>query len=67
MATAEIIRRTYGYGQPLLPDLYDRLKNFGTISSDYLQSIDRRMKKTANVIGFLSACQLPEPWPRNSR
>lgn len=47
--------------QPLLPDLYDRLKNFETISSDYLQSIDRRMKKIADVIGFLSACRLPEP------
>jgi hypothetical protein len=46
--------------KPLLPDLYERLKNAGIISAKYLDSVYRRMNKIADVIGFLSAYHLSE-------
>ncbi len=41
--------------KPLLPDLYERLKNAGIISVKYLDSVYQRMNKIADVIGFLAA------------
>jgi hypothetical protein len=45
--------------EPLLPYLYERLKKSGYISQEYLDSIDRRMKKIANVIVHLWSWHLP--------
>jgi len=45
---------------PLLPYLYDRLKDAGTISLYYLAGVQRRMQKISQTIGFLSACRLPD-------
>ncbi|RPH49994.1 MAG: hypothetical protein EHM85_11990 [Desulfobacteraceae bacterium] len=41
--------------KPLIPDLYERLKNAGIISEKYLDTVYKRMNKIAGVIGFLSA------------
>ena len=46
--------------QPLLLYLYERLKNSGTLSQEYLLSIDRRMKRIADVIVLLWSLHLPD-------
>jgi len=42
----------------LLPSCYDALKRSGYFSLAYLDSFDRRMKRVAEVIGFLAAWQV---------
>jgi len=46
--------------KPLLPDLYERLKSAGVLSSKYLDSVCQRMNKIADVIGFLAAYNLSD-------
>ena len=46
--------------EPLLPHLYQRLGRSGLLSVSYLESVDRRMKRIAEVISFLAAWHLPE-------
>jgi len=46
--------------KPLVPDLYERLKSAGVLSSKYLDSVCQRMNKIADVIGFLAACNLSD-------
>jgi hypothetical protein len=46
--------------KPLLPDLYERLKNAGVLSAKYLDSVCQRMNKIADVIGFLAAYNLSD-------
>lgn len=53
--------------EPLLPDLYERLKSAGLISANYLDSVYQRMNKIADVIGFLSAYNLSEASIRKYR
>jgi hypothetical protein len=45
--------------EPLLPYLYESLKNSGYISQEYLSSIYRRMQKIADVIVHLWSWHLP--------
>jgi len=45
---------------PLLPYLYETLKKSGCMSQEYLHSIDRKMKKIANVIVLLWSLHLPD-------
>jgi len=46
--------------EPLLPHLYRRLAQSGFLAWSYLESVDRRMKRIAEVISFLAAWHLPE-------
>lgn len=46
--------------EPLLPHLYQRLEQPGLLASSYLESVERRMKRVADVIAFLAAWNLPE-------
>ena len=46
--------------EPLLPHLYQRLGRSGLLSVSYLESVDRRMKRVADVIAFLATWHLPE-------
>jgi hypothetical protein len=46
--------------EALLPYLYNELSCLGHLKSDHLESIERRMKRIADVVGFLSAWQLPD-------
>ena len=46
--------------EPLLPYLYENLKKSGYMSQEYLHSIDRKMKKIANVIVLLWSLHLPD-------
>jgi hypothetical protein len=46
--------------EPLLPYLYESLKKSGTLSQEYLLSIDRRMKQIADVIVLLWSLHLPD-------
>lgn len=46
--------------EPLLPFLFKCLMNSGYMSQEYLLSIDRRMKKIADVIVFLCSLHFPE-------
>ena len=46
--------------QALLPHLYSELSCLGHIKSHHLYSIQNRMKRIADVIGFLCAWQLPD-------
>jgi len=45
--------------EPLLPHLYERLKNSGYISQQYLFSTDKRMRQIADVIVHLCSWNLP--------
>jgi hypothetical protein len=45
--------------EPLLPYLYESLKRSGCMSQEYLRSIERRMKKIADVTVFLCSLHLP--------
>jgi hypothetical protein len=45
--------------EPLLPYLYESLKNSGYMSQEYLLSTDRRMKQIADVIVLLWSLHLP--------
>lgn len=45
--------------EPLLPYLYERLKKSGCMSQEYLYSINRRMRKIADVTAFLCSLHLP--------
>ena len=45
--------------EPLLPYLYESLKNSGYISQQYLFSSDRRMRQIADVIAHLWSWHLP--------
>jgi len=44
--------------EPLLPHLYRRLERSGLFSSGYLESVDRRMKRVADVIAILGVWHL---------
>ena len=46
--------------QALLPHLYNELSCLGHIKSPHLDSIEHRMERIADVIGFLCAWQLPD-------
>ena len=46
--------------EPLLPHLYRRLEESDLLAQSYLESVDRRMKRIADVISFLAAWHLPE-------
>lgn len=46
--------------EPLLPYLYESLKNSGYMTQEYLLSIDRRMKQIADVIALLWSLHLPD-------
>jgi len=46
--------------EPLLPHLYRRLDESGLVARSYLESVDRRMKRIADVISFLAAWHLPD-------
>jgi hypothetical protein len=46
--------------EPLLPHLYRRLEQSGVVARGYLESIDRRMKRIADVVSFLAAWHLRE-------
>lgn len=46
--------------EPLLPYLYESLKNSGYMSQEYLLSTDRRMKQIADVIALLWSLHLPD-------
>jgi hypothetical protein len=41
--------------KPLLPHVYDRLKDSGHMAEGYIDSIDRRMIQVTEAVGFLSA------------
>ena len=47
--------------EALLPYLYNELSCLGHIKSPHLDSIEQRMQRIADVIGFLCAWQLPDP------
>ena len=44
--------------EPLLPHLYQRLERSGLFSSCYLESVDQRMKRVADVIAILGVWHL---------
>ncbi len=44
--------------EPLLEDLYSRLKSSGRFSDYYISESRRRMKKIAHTMGYLYACHL---------
>ena len=46
--------------ESLLPHLYRRLEQSGFLAQSYLESVDRRMKRVADVIAFLATWHLPE-------
>jgi hypothetical protein len=46
--------------EPLLPHLYRRLEQSGFLARSYLESVDRRMKRVAEVLAFLGSWHLPE-------
>ena len=46
--------------EPLLPQLYQRLERSGFFPSCYLEWVERRMKRVADVIAFLASWDLPE-------
>jgi hypothetical protein len=46
--------------EPLLPHLHRRLEQSGFLARSYLESVDRRMRRIADVIAFLGAWHLPE-------
>ncbi len=46
--------------KPLLVDLYEALKDSGRIASDYLLSVQFRMKRMADALGFLSAWNIQD-------
>lgn len=46
--------------EPLLPYLYESLKNSGYMSEEYLLSTDRRMKQIADVVVLLCSLHLPD-------
>jgi len=46
--------------KPLLVHLYDALKDSGRIASDYLLSVQFRMKRMADTVGFLSAWKIQD-------
>ena len=53
--------------EPLLPHLYRRLCCLGHMQSRYLESVERRMQRIADVIGFLSAWHLQDSWDLHQR
>ena len=46
--------------EPLLPHLCQRLEQSGFLARRYLESVDRRMKRIADVISFVAGWHLPE-------
>jgi hypothetical protein len=46
--------------EPLLPHLYRRLAQSGFLAGSYLELVDRRMRRIADVMAFLAAWHLPE-------
>ncbi|GBC59437.1 hypothetical protein DENIS_0376 [Desulfonema ishimotonii] len=46
--------------KPLLPYLFEMLKNSGRMSETYLRSVDRRMKAVADAMAILATCHIPE-------
>lgn len=46
--------------QPLLPRLYERLRDSGAFMTNYLDSVARRMQRITEVIGLLASCHIPE-------
>jgi hypothetical protein len=53
--------------EPLLPHLYRRLEQSGFLAQSYLESVDRRMRRVADVIAFLAAWRLPEAYDVGGR
>jgi hypothetical protein len=46
--------------EPLLPHLYGELSRSGLLQSHYLASVEQRLQRIADVIGFLSAWHVPD-------
>ena len=45
--------------EPLLPHLYKRLEQSGFLARTYLESVERRVKRVAEVIAFVATWHLP--------
>lgn len=53
--------------KPLLPYLHETLKNSGYVSERYLESVDRRLKKIADAVGFFACLDFVDSYDFHMR